>query len=565
MSTPRQACVVAASVLIFGFASAAQAEAPTFDYETAVPGYYLASGQGMTVDNDGNAYVFGKTYEDHVHLDILVMKFDPDGALLWTQYIVGNGHDWATDVTLDDVNNVYLTGWTDSEDFPIVNGLDSLLTGFREAFVMKLSTVDGSILYSTFLGGDYTDEGHGIALDDAGDIIVVGTTGSTDFPTTEDAYQDHPSAPLYIYTDVFVTKLSAAGDAILYSTYFGGFEDDAAAGMALDGNGNIVFAGTTTADDFPLENPIDSVPNEIFVSKLSADGSTLLFSTYFGGGDWDRLGGLAMDSGDDVCIAGSTRSTDLPTTPGAFQTDFVGGIYACGSPPFDPLHNCEDAYVAKLRTDGAGLVYCSYLGGSSVDECRGITVGGDGSVHLVGNTTSLDFPGSDEVSASIFVSKLVPDGSDLVYTLTKPSGSANAGHGIAVDGDGDVYFAGAINVPADLYVAKTTGWRSFTAVPENGDVRGSFHLGTSAPNPFAAATVLSYALPDGSDSPARLSVYDVSGRRVRTLMEGSRGPGVHTVTWDGTDDMGRRVTSGVYFYRLEWNGQSRIGRTVLVR
>ena len=111
-----------------------------------------------------------------------------------------------------------VTGWTDSGDFPIVGGFDSELTGFREAFLMRLSSSDGSILYSTFLGGDYTDEGHGIALDAGGDIWLVGSTGSTDFPTTPDAWQGSPSAPLYIY-DAFLTELSPAGDAILYSTY----------------------------------------------------------------------------------------------------------------------------------------------------------------------------------------------------------------------------------------------------------------------------------------------------------------------------------------------------------
>jgi hypothetical protein len=322
---------------------------------------------------------------------------------------------------------------------------------------MKLSAQDGSILYSTYLGGDYTDEGHGITLNDSGEIYVVGSTGSTDFPTTEDAYQGHPSAPFYIYTDAFITKLSAAGDEILYSTYFGGFEDDAARKVALDKGGNIVFAGETDAGDFPLVNPIISTPQDIFISKLSADGSTLQFSTHFGGEDFDRLGGMALDSEDFVYIAGSTRSINFPTTPGAFQEEFVGEVLGCGQPPFEPRYNCDDVFVTKLGTDGTGLVYSTYLGGSIIEEGNDIVVDSQGRATIVGYTNSPDFPPDGiDFSAEIFVSKLSANGSDLDYSFTTNSASANAGHGVAVDSANNTYFTGAINAPADVYVAKIT-------------------------------------------------------------------------------------------------------------
>jgi len=427
---------------------------PTFVYQTVVTGYYLASGRGIAVDPDGNAYVIARTIGNEN--DILVVKLDAEGTVLWTTYIDGSDHDYAEDIVLDSAKDVYITGWTDSNDFPIVNGLDDTLTGFRDAFVMKLSKVDGAILYSTLLGGDYTDQGHGIILNDAGEIYMVGSTGSTDFPTTEDAYQDEPSAPLYIYTDAFITKLNAAGDEILYSTYFGGFKDDWAYDVALDNAGNIVFSGKTNADDFPLVNPIQSDPNSIFISKLSADGSTLQFSTYLGGEDFDRLGGMVLDSEGFVYIAGSTRSISFPTTPGAYQEEFVGEILGC-EVPFGGHYNCDDVFVTKLGMDGSGLVYSTYLGGSRVEECRGIAVDSQGYVHVVGYTNSSDFPpNGTDFPAEIFVSKFNPSGSDLMYTVTVDSGSANQGHGVAVDDEDDVYFAGAVNVPADVYIAKIT-------------------------------------------------------------------------------------------------------------
>jgi hypothetical protein len=175
--------------------SAARDGEPTFVYETIITGYYLASGRGIVVDPNGNAYVIARTIGNEN--DILLVKLDANGTVLWETYIDGNEHDYANDIVLNDANDVYITGWTDSDDFPITpDALDSTLT-HREAFVMKLSKADGAILYSTYLGGDYTDAGYGLTLNDAGEIYVVGSTGSTDFPTTEDAYQGEPSAPLF--------------------------------------------------------------------------------------------------------------------------------------------------------------------------------------------------------------------------------------------------------------------------------------------------------------------------------------------------------------------------------
>ena len=115
----------------------------------------------------------------------------------------------------------------------------------------------------------------GIALNDADEIFLTGNTGSTDFPTTPDALQPGPSFPEYFYEDAFVTKLAPTGDTILYSTYFGGLHDDQAALIALDNASNIIIAGTTDADDFPLVNAFQSTPDDLFIAKLSANGSTL--------------------------------------------------------------------------------------------------------------------------------------------------------------------------------------------------------------------------------------------------------------------------------------------------
>jgi hypothetical protein len=435
-----------------------------------------------------------------------------------------------------------------------------------DAFVMKLDAEDGTILYSTFLGGDYTERGHGIAFNEAGEIYLVGSTGSTDFPTTPDAYQSQPSAPLYLYTDVFITKLSPTGDEILYSTYFGGFKDDEAQHLALDEDGNIIFAGTTTADDFPLVNPIQSTPDGIFAAKMSADGSSLLFSTYLGGNDRDALKGMALDGDGFVYLTGSTRSSDFPTTTGAFQEDFVGEILGCEE-GFPSQHiNCYDAFVTKLATDGTGLVYSTFLGGTSIDEGSDIAVDGNGEAHVVGYTVSTDFPGSDETYASIFVSKLTADGSNLVNTVTRQSSTPGAGHGVAVDHVGSVYFTGAVDVPADIYVAKINTGYFLTPVPGSVVTARALHLGPVFPNPFNPLTSISYTLPAGVQNfPVMLSIHDVAGRLIRTLVNDTQPGGTYTVTWDGTDSRGLGVASGVYFSRLQWDRLTRVQRMMLIR
>ncbi|MHC4616108.1 MAG: SBBP repeat-containing protein, partial [Planctomycetota bacterium] len=219
------------------------------------------------------------------------------------------------------------------------------------------------------------------------------------------------------------------------------------------------LAGNTDSIDFPTVNPIQSTyagEQDVFVARLSADGSTIEYSTYLGGEDWDRVAHLVLDGSGHAYVAGSTRSIAFPTTPGAFQEQFVGEILGC-EVPFGADHNCDDAFVTKLTPNGSALAYSTYLGGTATDEARDLAIDSAGRAHVVGYTVSQDFPPAGISSAAdIFVSKLGANGGDLLYTYTTDSASANAGHGIAVDADDDVYFAGAINAPADIYVAKIT-------------------------------------------------------------------------------------------------------------
>lgn len=436
--------------------AATQGTQPEIAYETTITGYFLASGRGMAVDPDGNSYVFARLIgQDN---DFLVIKLGAGGEVLWSTLIDGVKHDVATGIALDRESNPYITGWTDSPDFPILNGLDDTLTGFRDAFVMQLSTLDGAILYSTFLGGEYVDQGGGIALNDTDEIYLAGLTESRDFPTV-DPIQDELNSPPYAFSDAFVTKISADGSAILYSTFLGGSRDDGAVSIGLDASDNIYISGDTDSTDMPTKNPIQGTnegSQDTFVAQISADGSTLDYATYLGGDEWDRTARMVVDDAGQVYLTGSTRSIDFPTTVGAFQEDFVGGILDCEL-PFIGRFNCDDAFLSKLVAGGTSLVYSTYLGGTDVDESRDLAVDGDGNAYVVGYSVSPDFPPAGIGGpAAIFVSKMSPAGDSLDFTFIKNSGSANAGHGIALNAVDDIYFTGAINVPADIYIAQLT-------------------------------------------------------------------------------------------------------------
>lgn len=546
-------------------AGTAAAENPDVLYETFLPGYYIPHAHDIVVDDAGNSYLIGSAYEDHHTLDVMVIKLDPFGNEVWTYYYAGGGHSFATGIALDSSGHPWVTGWTDDSGFPLVNPIDAQFNA-REIFLMRFDPADGSVLYSTYIGGDYTDTAEAIVINDQDEIYLGGTSGSTDFPTTPDAWQTEPSAPLYIYQDAVIVKLSPSGDEILYATYFGGFEDDWVTSIALDGQDNILLAGYTNSDDVPLANAIDTAPNDIFISKLSADGGALLFGSYFGGSDFDHPRQMVADAAGNICLTGLTRSVDLPTSPGAYQEEFVGNINGC-EVPFGGHYNCEDFFVVRLSTTGEGLFWGTYLGGNTVDEAKAVTCDNLGNVFVAGYTSSDDFPLYDgSFGAAIVVCKLSDDASKLDYTHYVESGSANRGNGITLDNAGDIYFTGTVGVPASVYVSKLRGERGNTAADVQSPSLSRLALAANVPNPFNPKTSIRYTLPaEAEGANVKLGVYDVNGRLVRLLLNDRRSSGEHSIDWFGRDDAGRPVSAGVYFYRLSWGAESLTKSMVLIK
>ncbi len=427
--------------------SAALAATPGFVYQTVYNGAQFDSGHDEVVDAAGNAYILARAYD--TSNDVMIVKLSPSGAVLFVTYLRGYLNDWGTGLALDGQGGLLVSGWTDSSDFPVVNAAQPTIDARRSGFLARLSTADGAVVYSSFFGASGADEFHDIAVNAAGEIYLVGVTDSTDFPTVN-PLQANLKLTTCFCDDAFVVRLSPDARTILYSTYLGGGLDDQGDSIGLDAAGNIYVAGITKSDDFPTANPIQAARSgdfDVWSARISADGAHLDYSTYLGGSNTDRVARIAVDPAGYVTLAGTTNSSNFPTTSSAYQPIFGGGL--CGVAGFGQ-RACYDGFVTRLTPDGSALAYSTYLGGGNDDEAHGVAIDSAGNAYVVGNTLSTDVP----PIPAIYVYGLDSTGSQLRYNVTVWSATYNDGHGIALGPGGDVYFTGAMNAPADLYAAR---------------------------------------------------------------------------------------------------------------
>ncbi|MDQ6694836.1 MAG: SBBP repeat-containing protein, partial [Chloroflexota bacterium] len=292
--------------------------------------------------------------------------------------------------------------------------------------------IDPYLTYSTYIGGHNTDRAHSIAVDAAGNIYVTGTTGSVDFPLAD------PLQPAIVnaqWPDAFITKFNPSGSALIYSTYLGGGYIDYANSIAVDSDGNAYVTGTTLSSDFPLANafqPTYPGASTAFVSKINPQGSALVFSTYLGGTRYTGATGITLGGDSTIYVTGNTSSPDFPTM----------------NPIQGTLRGDVNAFITRFNQAGSALVYSTYLGGSRYEESEGIAVDGSGSVYIAGNTLSTDYPTLNPIQASnaggsdLFVSKINPQGSALVYSTYLGGSRDDLVGGIAVDTQGAAYVAG---------------------------------------------------------------------------------------------------------------------------
>ncbi len=495
---------------------------PTLVYSTYVGGGGTDEGYGITVDNTGAAYVAGSTESNNFPLqnpfdsslggtrDVFVTKLAPGGTtLIYSTYLGGSRNDTGYNIALDSAGAAYITGFTESTNFPLQNPFDTTMVGFNEAFVTKLSPGGNTLIYSTYLGGSSSDAGLGIAVDAAGATYVAGSTQSANFPT-QNAFDNS----LGSVQDGFVTKLTPGGNALIYSTYLGGSNFDAAFGLALDSTGAAYVTGFTQSRDFPVQNAFDNSLGGIgdaIVTKFSPSGNALVYSTFLGGSYVDVGYSIAVDSAGAAYIAGNTDSRDFPLQ-NAFDSSLSGG---------------RDVFVAKIAVAGNALAYSTYLGGSSADFLSGngngnsIAVDNTGAAYVTGNTQSTNFPiqnpyQTDQGGDDVFVTKFDPAGNTLSYSTYLGGSGLDHGNGIAVDSTGSAYLTGAsgsVDFPVlNPFQPANAGGQSDAFVTKFGPAGADLAVSKAdTPDPVTAGSDLTYSLAvtnNGPDVAANTTLTD---------------------------------------------------------
>ncbi len=406
---------------------------------------------GIAIDGMGNAYLTGGTASTDFPTtpnalqrscgnlsscgNAFVTKVDPTGSsLIYSTYLGGSGNDGGSAVAVDSAGDLYVTGIASSTDFPVTQGAFQRAYGggASDAFLTEINPGGTALVYSTYLGGTANDVGAGVALDGDGNAYVAGTTSSTDFPVTPNAFQTLCNGGINECQVAFVSKLNASGLGLAYSTYLG-YTTSQATGIAVNGAGNAYVTGVTNAIDFPTTSgafqtscgsPYPKCEN-VFVTKMNLAGSGLVYSTYLGG----RTKGLpnsgfatiAVDNADTAYVTGATYSTSFPTTPGAFQTHCHN---SCNVNP--------DAFVTRFNSSGSTLLYSTYLGGKSgKNDAFAIAQDGTGNAYITGFTSSTGFPvtpgafqnacGNLNSCGNAFVTKIPV----LAVTATQLSSSPN--------------------------------------------------------------------------------------------------------------------------------------------
>jgi uncharacterized protein (TIGR03437 family) len=336
-------------------------------YSSYLGGHRQEFGNSIAVAPDGSVYVAGSTLADDFpvlpdalqpvkssdNYDAFLVKMDLNAPKLSAStFLGGTDRDDILDMALDPAGNVVVTGETVSKDFPTTpDAFQRENGGVTTAFVTKLTPDLSEILFSTYLGGSIDDHGQTVAVDDAGDIYVAGRTLSTDFPVTLGALQGRLVRGAF-FGDAFVTKVSADGSKLIYSTYLGGSSEEEVNGIAVDGTGQATVTGGTGSNDFPLtSNAVQGAIaglDDVFVTRLSADGSRAIYSTLLGGEKGDRTLGIAAAGPGAVVVVGTTVSPDYPATAGSLQT-VVRGADAGG----DALVARFDQLFAPAFSDNA--------------------------------------------------------------------------------------------------------------------------------------------------------------------------------------------------------------------
>ena len=478
---------------------------PILSYATYFGGTSGETAWAVAVNpNDGSVYIAGQTFSKQFYTngwsfstpgayqtnyaggaltgDAFVARFDNLGKnLIYLTYLGGSGNDGALGLAVDGTGNAFVTGWTDSPNFPTSSNAlypkisGTIPIGFTsypvDAFVTELNPGGSNLIYSTYLGGSSEDAGTGIAVDSSDNAYVTGYSFSTNFPT-QNALQNHLACPysVFLNCNAFVSEITSNGTALVFSTYLGGTNFDQGQGIALDSANNIYVTGFTGSTNFPTTNYISQLIGtnyfdghwlngftnngysayDAFVTKLAPSGANMVYSTLLGGVNNDAARHIAADNSGAAYVTGWTVSTNFPNTVATnvvanHLTNNLGSL------------NTTNVFLTKI-TNGigtsAGIAYSVTFGGSRGDVGYGVAVDPAGNAFVTGATISTNFPcfptnstgflhATNSGGSDVFVTTFNPDASALLYSTLLGGKQNDAGFSIAVDPAGNAYVVGA--------------------------------------------------------------------------------------------------------------------------
>lgn len=372
-------------------------------------------------DSQGNLIVLGRTQSNDFpvlnsyqpsflgNIDITISKYNSTGGLIFSTFFGGTGTEWGVGIEIDADDNIIFSGTTNSKDFPLKNAYQSQLLGGREgnydAFLVKLSGDGQQVLFSTYFGGTDTDFCYTLALDNMNNILLAGTTWSSDLPKVN-ATQDTLGGSW----DAFITKFSNDGQSIIFSTLYGGSSADSGRGIGIDQQNNVYLTGEVSSPNLEYGTVLQSTylgQKDAFLMKFSPEGERQFF-TYLGGTSIDRGTALTIDENNDIIIAGYTHSSDFPMK-NSFQSK-INGIF--------------DAFVTKIDSTGKKILGSTFLGGTEIDKAHAITLDENQNIIITGESNSQDFPTTQSTAdygprgnTDIFVSQLDGNCKKLYFSI----------------------------------------------------------------------------------------------------------------------------------------------------
>jgi hypothetical protein len=420
-----------------------------------------------------------------------------DPVVTFSTLLGGNGISAATAVGVDGAGFVYVAGYTDAADLPVLGGAQARAGGV-DAYVAKIHASTGRLVFATYLGGAADDRAFAMVVDAMGSAYVAGWTTSTNFPTRNAA-----QANLSGNRDGFVLKLSPAGDGFAFSTYFGGSQSETVNAIALSGS-SVWIGGDTTSTNLPSATGWQNVNRGMqdgFLAQFS-DSGALQVATYVGGNGDDTVRAVAVDGVGNVYAGGGTSSTDLSVPAGAAQGSLRGGqdgflmkldsnglqrlagtylggsrgdwssvemvmavavdaqqnAYAAGSTPsgdfptpsawIGTLSGLQDGFLVKVNASFATVAWGTFLGGAGKDSATALAMDAAGGLVVGGSTTSSNFPTQGAIQSSNggaadgFVLRMNTAGSAVSFATYLGGSGADGVSAVAVDASGSVYAVG---------------------------------------------------------------------------------------------------------------------------